>query len=144
MSEVAQSCPTLCNPMDCSLSGSSVNGIFQVRVLERVAISFFRESSWPRDRTCISHIVGRGFLLSEPPGKSQTYVELSLVQDCDFAKELWKEKGNQRCTREKNDNNRSCKLGTEGSEDTQRHEFQWIVDRITLLEVPEGLKGCWG
>ena len=39
-SEVAQSCPTLCNPMDCSLPGSSVHGIFQARVLEWVAISF--------------------------------------------------------------------------------------------------------
>ena len=39
-SEVAQSCPTLCDPMDCSLPGSSVHGIFQVRVLEWVAISF--------------------------------------------------------------------------------------------------------
>ena len=38
--EVAQSCPTLCDPMDCSLSGSSLHGIFQVRVLEWVAISF--------------------------------------------------------------------------------------------------------
>ena len=38
--EVAQSCPTLCNPMDCSLPGSSVHGIFQARVLEWVAISF--------------------------------------------------------------------------------------------------------
>ena len=38
-SEVAQSCPTLCYPMDCSLSGSSVHGIFQARVLEWVAIS---------------------------------------------------------------------------------------------------------
>ena len=38
-SEVAQSCPTLCNPMDCSLPGSSVHGIFQARVLEWVAIS---------------------------------------------------------------------------------------------------------
>ena len=37
---VAQSCPTLCNPMDCSLSGSSVHGIFQARVLEWIAISF--------------------------------------------------------------------------------------------------------
>ena len=83
-------------------------------------------------------------LPSEPPGKSRTYVELSLVQDCDFAKELGKEKGNQRCIRENNDNNWSCKLGTKGSEDTQGLEFQWIVDRITLLEVPEGLKGCWG
>ena len=39
-SEVAQSCPTLRNPMDCSLPGSSVHGIFQARVLEWVAISF--------------------------------------------------------------------------------------------------------
>ena len=39
-SELAQSCPTLCDPMDCSLPGSSVNGIFQARVLEWVAIAF--------------------------------------------------------------------------------------------------------
>ena len=39
-SEVAQSCLTLCDPMDCSLPGSSVHGIFQARVLEWVAISF--------------------------------------------------------------------------------------------------------
>ena len=39
-SEVAQSCPTPCNPMDCSPPGSSVHGIFQARVLEWVAIVF--------------------------------------------------------------------------------------------------------
>ena len=39
-SEVAQSCPTLSNPMDCSLPGPSVHGIFQARVLEWVAIAF--------------------------------------------------------------------------------------------------------
>ena len=39
-SEVAQSCPTLCNPMDCSLPDSSIHGIFQARVLEWVAIAF--------------------------------------------------------------------------------------------------------
>ena len=39
-SEVAQSCPTLSDPMDCSLPGSSVHGIFQARVLEWVAIAF--------------------------------------------------------------------------------------------------------
>ena len=39
-SEVAQSCPTLCDPMDCSLPGFSVHGIFQVRILEWVAIAF--------------------------------------------------------------------------------------------------------
>ena len=42
-SEVAQWCPTLCNPTDCSLSGSSVHGIFLARVLEWVAISFSRD-----------------------------------------------------------------------------------------------------
>ena len=60
-SEVAQPCPTLCNPMDCSLPGSSIHGIFQARVLEWVAISCSRGSSWPRDRTQVSHIVGRHF-----------------------------------------------------------------------------------
>ena len=39
-SEVTQSCPTLSNPMDCSLPGSSIYGIFQARVLEWVAIAF--------------------------------------------------------------------------------------------------------
>ena len=42
-SEVTQSCPTLCDPMDCSLSGSSVHGIFQARVLEWIAISFSKQ-----------------------------------------------------------------------------------------------------
>ena len=41
-SEVAQSCMTLCNPMDCSLTGSSIHGIFQARMLEWVAISLSR------------------------------------------------------------------------------------------------------
>ena len=47
--EVAQSCLILCDPMDCSLSGSSVHGIFQAIVLEWIAISFSRASSQPRD-----------------------------------------------------------------------------------------------
>ena len=51
----------LCDPMDCSLVGSSVHGIFQARVLEWIAISFSRESSQPRDRTRVSHIVDRRF-----------------------------------------------------------------------------------
>ena len=58
-SEVAQSWPTLCDLMDCSPPRSSVSGIFQARVLEWVAISFSRRSSWPRDRTWVSHMVGR-------------------------------------------------------------------------------------
>ena len=60
-SEDAQSCPTLCNSMDCSLPGSSVHGIFQAIVLEWIAISFSRGSSWPRDQTWVSRIVDRCF-----------------------------------------------------------------------------------
>ena len=46
---VTQLRQTLCNPKDCSLPGSSVHGIFQARILEWVAISFFRGSSQSRD-----------------------------------------------------------------------------------------------
>ena len=60
-SEVAQSYPTVCDPMGCSLSGSSIRGIFQARVLEWIAISFSRGSSWPRNRTQVSLIAGRRF-----------------------------------------------------------------------------------
>ena len=60
-SEVTQSCLTLCDPMDCSLPGSFVYRIFQARVLEWVAISFSRRSSWPRDWTQVSRTVGRCF-----------------------------------------------------------------------------------
>ena len=61
-SEVAQSCLTLCDPVDCSLSGSSIHGIFQTRILEWGAISFSRGSSWPRDWTQVSRIAGKCFM----------------------------------------------------------------------------------
>ena len=61
VSKVAQSCPTLCDPMDCSLPGSSVPGILQARILEWVAVSFSRESSQPRVQTQVSPIVGSFF-----------------------------------------------------------------------------------
>ena len=62
-SEVAQSCPTLCDPVDCSPPGSFVHGILQAGILEWVAISFSRGSSGSRDRTQVSLIAGRGFNL---------------------------------------------------------------------------------
>ena len=65
-SEVAQSYPTLFDPMDCSLLRSSVHGIFQARVLEWVAISFSRGSSWARDRTQVFRTVGRRFTTCMP------------------------------------------------------------------------------
>ena len=59
----AQSCLTLCNPMDCSPAGSFVHGILQARTLEWVALSFSRGFSRPRDQTPLSSIAG-GFFTS--------------------------------------------------------------------------------
>ena len=53
---VAALCLTLCDPMNCSPPDSCVHGISQARVLEWIAISFFRGSSWPRDWTQVSCI----------------------------------------------------------------------------------------
>ena len=53
----AELCPTLCDSLSCSLPASSVHGIFQARILERVAISSSRRSSQPRNRTCIPRLL---------------------------------------------------------------------------------------
>ena len=60
---VAQLCLTLCCPMDCSLQGSSVEGILQERILGWGAISFSTGSSQPWDGTQVSCIVGRFFTI---------------------------------------------------------------------------------
>ena len=56
--KITQSCPILCDPMDCSLLGSSVHGILQARILEWVTIPFSMGSSRPRDWTCVFCIAG--------------------------------------------------------------------------------------
>ena len=74
-SEVTQSCPTLCNPMDCSLPGSSVHGIFQARVLEWVAIpspGIPNPGIKPR-----SPALQADALPSEPPGKPKEDIEMA-------------------------------------------------------------------
>ena len=60
---VAQSCLTLCGPVDCSPPGSSVRGILQARIPEWVAIPFSRVSSWTRDQTQVSWIANRFFTI---------------------------------------------------------------------------------
>ena len=63
--KLLQSCLILCEPMDCSPLGSSVNGVLQARILEKVAIPSSKGSSWPRDQTHVSYvscIVKQGFL----------------------------------------------------------------------------------
>ena len=65
---VAKPCLTLCSHMDCSPPGSSVRGISQARILDWVAMSSCRGSSWPRNWTCVSCTAGR-FFATELPGK---------------------------------------------------------------------------
>ena len=60
---VTQSCPTLCNPIDCNLPGSSIHGILQANILEWIVIPFSRGSSWPKDQTQVSCIAGRFFTI---------------------------------------------------------------------------------
>ena len=62
---VAQLCPTVCNPMDCSRLGCSVHGILQARILEWVAIPFSRESSDPGLELQVSCIAGIYWVTSE-------------------------------------------------------------------------------
>ena len=61
--KVVQSCPTFCDPMDCSPSGSSACEILQARILERVAIAFSKVSHWLRNQTQVSCIAGRFFTI---------------------------------------------------------------------------------
>ena len=97
-SEVAQSCLTLWDPMDCSLPGFSVHGILQARVLEWVTISFSRGSSQPRNWThisCVSCIGGRilytvshlgspwmTYLASLGPGPCSGFQRSPYQRDC--------------------------------------------------------------
>ena len=60
---VTQSCPTLCNPMDCSLPDWLAHGILQARILEWVAIPFSRVCSQPKDWTLVSCAPGRFFTI---------------------------------------------------------------------------------
>ena len=83
-----QSCPPLCDPMDCSPPGSSVHGILQARILEWIDISSPEGYSPPRDQTRISYVscIGRQVLYQqrhlESPDRTQTYTQKTLGQSC--------------------------------------------------------------
>ena len=79
---------TLCDPMDCSLPGSSVHGIFQAIVLEWIAISFSRGSSWPRgSNPGLPHCRQKLYCLSHQ--RSPIYKLLKLNQFSSVAKSYW-------------------------------------------------------
>ena len=97
----SRSCPTLQEPMDYSLAGSSAPGILQARILEWIAMPFSRRSSQPRDQTWVSCIAG-GFF-TKPPGKrqrgdqhllgpvtswAQCWVQLEIVQSSKAEKKV--------------------------------------------------------
>ena len=73
----ALSCPTLCDPMDCNLPGSSVHRICQARLLEWVAISYSRDLPDPGMVSCIAG----GFFTTETPGKPNLYYRVSHYLD---------------------------------------------------------------
>ena len=77
---VSQSCLTVCHPMDFSLPGSSIHGVFQARILEWFAISFSRGFSQSRDWTRISYTAGRLFTVwatREARSESESCSDLS-------------------------------------------------------------------
>ena len=76
---VTQSCLTLCDPVDSSLAGSSVHGIFQAKILQWVAIPFSWGSSQLRDQTWIPHIASRFFTIwaTRKPNKIKHYSKKS-------------------------------------------------------------------
>jgi len=100
---VIQSCPTLCNPMDCSPLGSPVHGILQARILKWVVISFARISLWPRDWIWISCLIpGKGIgyplqysrvSLVAQMGKIPPAVQETWVQSLGWEDPLEEEKG---------------------------------------------------
>ena len=84
---VLQLCPTLRDPVDCSLIGSSVHGILQARRLEWVAMPSSRGSSQPKDRNCVSWIscTAGGFFTTEPPAKPSLPTALEIKRGLRFA-----------------------------------------------------------
>ena len=79
---VPQSCPTLCNPMDCSLPGSSVHENSQARILEWVAIPFSRRPSWLRAWTLVSCTAGRFWTTREAVSSPRCYAWKAFSLSC--------------------------------------------------------------
>ena len=90
--KLLQSCPTLCNPIDYSLPGSSVHGILQARILKWVAMPFARGSSRPKDRTCDSCLLRcqEGSLPLVSPEPPQPNCEFQIELNSLPYKSQWK------------------------------------------------------
>ena len=88
---VSQSCPTLCDPMDCSLPGSSVHGVSKARILEWIAISSSRGSSHPGIKPRSSEWAG-SFFTTKLPGKPiylySLYILNPILDGCTHTKSV--------------------------------------------------------
>ena len=78
---VAESCPTLLPSHRLWPTRLLCHGVLQARILEWIAISLSRGSSWPRDQTCVSCIAG-GFFTTEPPGKPIAFINAFNFEHC--------------------------------------------------------------
>ena len=76
--QLLKSCPTLCDPMDCSPPGFSVHGILQARILEWVVVPFPRGSSLPRDLTR-NKLVNILWIMKEVTGKERRKARMNPV-----------------------------------------------------------------
>ena len=90
---VAKSCPIICHPVDCTPPDSSVHGIFQVRILEWVDISFCRGSSWPRDRTQVTCVASTLLhcrqILYQLSHQGSPLCVVILITKCFLKLEMW-------------------------------------------------------
>ena len=112
-----QSCPSLCDPMDCSLPGFSVRGILQARVLEWVAMPSFRESSRLKDQ---SHILAGGFFTTQIRSDQ---ISRSVVSDSLRPHELQHARP-------------PCPSPTPGVHSDSRPSSQWCHPAISFSFVP--------
>ena len=127
---VAQSCPTLCDPMDCSPPGFSVRGILQAqRILDWVAIPFSRGCSRPRDWTQVSRIANRFFTIwatREAPGPTE-----GIKKPMKMELKIRRKK-----TR--------TSYGTEASEAEGLRRDEWVMSNVTWYKDWEKHKQCKG
>ena len=120
--------------MDCSPLGSSVHGILQAKVLEWVAISTSRGSSWPRDQTCVSSLASRLFT-TEPPRNKESTCPMQQTQEMQVWSLGWED------PLEKEMANYSNILAwiipwTEKPGGLQRVRHDWVVELAHILNTP--------
>ena len=128
--------------------GSSVHGNFQARILEWLAISFSKASSWPRDQTCISHvscIAGRFFTHLDISHTRYHESELLLALSWCSGYEFWGEggrKGKERTERKKREQTKKWSRSFSLSKINEPRSFYWSEQYLTLNSGPLNVWTC--